>query len=172
LRVSAGRLTPSLAVELAVEAQLLVHTLLQATDGPPTVEKLLAGKRERFGFDFLDVHGAFVPGSRAAIYIHIATPQPDNQVSRSRSSGSHPAIPQRPFRATDPKGIYVQVDLDQQKLLAHGLSAQDVSHALAQQNIVLPAGDQKIGALDFLVQTNASPVNVDTFNTLLGVFLL
>jgi multidrug efflux pump subunit AcrB len=61
---------------------------------------------------------------------------------------------------------YVQVDLDQQKLLAYGLSAQDVSHALAQQNIVLPAGDQKIGALDFLVETNASPVNVDTFNSL------
>src|ERR1700732_416327 len=61
---------------------------------------------------------------------------------------------------------YVQVDLDQQKLLAYGLSAQDVSHALAQQNIVLPAGDQKIGALDFLVVTNASPVNVDTFNDL------
>jgi multidrug efflux pump subunit AcrB len=61
---------------------------------------------------------------------------------------------------------YVQVDLDQQKLLAHGLSAQDVSRALAQQNIVLPAGDQKIGALDFLVVTNASPVNVDSFNAL------
>jgi multidrug efflux pump subunit AcrB len=61
---------------------------------------------------------------------------------------------------------YVQVDLDQQKLLAHGLSAQDVSHALAQQNIVLPAGDQKIGALDFLVVTNASPVNVASFNAL------
>ena len=59
---------------------------------------------------------------------------------------------------------YVQVDLDQQKLLAHGLSAQDVAHALAQQNIVLPAGDQKIGALDFLVVTNASPVNVASFN--------
>ncbi len=60
----------------------------------------------------------------------------------------------------------VQVDLDQQKLLAHGLSAQDVSHALGQQNIVLPAGDQKIGSLDFLVETNASPVNVSTFNAL------
>ncbi len=60
----------------------------------------------------------------------------------------------------------VQVDLDQQKLLAHGLSAQDVSHALAQQNIVLPAGDQKIGTIDFLVETNASPVDVATFNAL------
>jgi multidrug efflux pump subunit AcrB len=60
----------------------------------------------------------------------------------------------------------VQVDLDQRRLLAHGLSAQDVAHALGQQNIVLPAGDQKIGALDFLVETNASPINVATFDTL------
>src|SRR6202167_1544769 len=60
----------------------------------------------------------------------------------------------------------VEVDLNQQKLLAHHLSAQDVGHALAQQNIVLPAGDEKIGALDFLVETNASPVEIATFNAL------
>ena len=60
----------------------------------------------------------------------------------------------------------VEVDLNQQKLLANGLSAQDVSHALAQQNIVLPAGDQKIGAIDYLVETNASPVKVASFNAL------
>src|SRR3984957_6596308 len=61
---------------------------------------------------------------------------------------------------------YVQVDLDQRKLLANGLSAQDVARALAKQNIVLPAGDQKIGAIDYLVETNASPVNIATFNSL------
>jgi multidrug efflux pump subunit AcrB len=60
----------------------------------------------------------------------------------------------------------VQVDLDQRELLAHGLSAQDVAHALAQQNIVLPAGDQKIGAIDYLVQTNASPLDIASFNSL------
>jgi len=61
---------------------------------------------------------------------------------------------------------FVEVDLDQHKLLAHGLSAQDVSHALAMQNIVLPAGDQKIGAIDYLVETNSSPVRVASFNDL------
>src|SRR6202140_659816 len=60
----------------------------------------------------------------------------------------------------------VEVDLNQQKLLALGLSAQDVSAALAKQDIVLPAGDQKIGAIDFLVQTNAQPGDVATFNSL------
>ena len=62
--------------------------------------------------------------------------------------------------------VNVEVDLDQQKLLAYGLSAQDVSAALAKEDIVLPAGDQKIGTIDFLVQTNAQPVEVTTFNSL------
>src|SRR6201988_2018025 len=60
----------------------------------------------------------------------------------------------------------VEVDLDPAKLLEHGLSATDVGHALANQNIVLPAGDQKIGAIDYMVQTNATPVEIDTFNNL------
>jgi multidrug efflux pump subunit AcrB len=72
------------------------------------------------------------------------------------------AIP-APYGGTQ---IFVEVDLDQHKLLAHGLSAQDVSRALAKQNIVLPAGDQKIGAIDYLVETNASPINIATFNEL------
>jgi multidrug efflux pump subunit AcrB len=60
----------------------------------------------------------------------------------------------------------VEVDLDQTKLLAHGLTATDVGAALASQNIILPAGDQKIGALDFMVATNATPLQMDAFNNL------
>jgi multidrug efflux pump subunit AcrB len=60
----------------------------------------------------------------------------------------------------------VEVDLDQTKLLEYGLSATDVGRALATQNIVLPAGDQKIGAIDYMVATNASPLAIDAFNDL------
>ncbi len=60
----------------------------------------------------------------------------------------------------------VQVDLDRDKLLQYGLSATDVGAALASQNIVLPAGDQKIGPVDYLVQTNSTPPAMDTFNNL------
>ena len=60
---------------------------------------------------------------------------------------------------------YVEVDLDQTKLLEHGLSATDVGHALASQNIVLPAGDQKIGPIDFMVVTNATPIAIDASTT-------
>lgn len=61
---------------------------------------------------------------------------------------------------------YVQVDLDQQKLLARGLSGSDVLAALGEQNVVVPAGDQKIGQIDYLVTTNAAPVEIATFNNL------
>jgi multidrug efflux pump subunit AcrB len=60
----------------------------------------------------------------------------------------------------------VQVDLDRGKLLQYGLSASDVGNALAVQNIVLPAGDQKIGPVDFMIQTNSSPLQIDRFNNL------
>src|ERR1700759_4688002 len=60
----------------------------------------------------------------------------------------------------------VEVDLDPAKLLEHGLSATDVGHALANQNIVLPAGDQKIGAIDYMVATNATPIAIDNFNNM------
>jgi multidrug efflux pump subunit AcrB len=60
----------------------------------------------------------------------------------------------------------VEVDLNPTQLLEHGLSAADVGHALANQNIVLPAGDQKIGAIDYMVATNATPIQIDTFNNI------
>ena len=62
--------------------------------------------------------------------------------------------------------LNVEIDLDQRKLLAHGLSAVDVGNALKTQNVVLPAGDQKIGAIDYMVESNASPIQVAAFNNL------
>ena len=60
----------------------------------------------------------------------------------------------------------VEVDLDREKLLQYGLSAADVGAALSRQNIVLPAGDQKIGPVDYMVQTNSTPVKIESFNDL------
>ncbi|WP_321817091.1 MULTISPECIES: efflux RND transporter permease subunit [unclassified Paraburkholderia] len=72
------------------------------------------------------------------------------------------AIP-TPFGGTT---LNVEIDLDQTKLLSHGISAVDVAAALKRQNVVLPAGDQKIGALDFMVQTNSTPAEISTFNNM------
>ncbi|MXV36535.1 MULTISPECIES: efflux RND transporter permease subunit [unclassified Saccharibacter] len=52
---------------------------------------------------------------------------------------------------------FVMVTLNQQQLRAHHLSAMDVQNAMHNQNIVLPAGDQKIDSVDWMVQTNATP---------------
>lgn len=58
------------------------------------------------------------------------------------------------------------VFLNQDALLARKLSSMDVFNALNKQNVVIPSGDQKIGNFDFMVQTNATPFTVDTFDNI------
>ncbi|UZR27370.1 efflux RND transporter permease subunit [Methylococcus mesophilus] len=58
------------------------------------------------------------------------------------------------------------VSLDKQKLLAHNVTATDVHNAFGDQSIVLPAGDMKIKQTDWMVQTNATPMQVEDFNNI------
>lgn len=58
------------------------------------------------------------------------------------------------------------VSLDPQKLLARHLTPTDVHDALKKQALVLPAGDQKIKSIDWMVQTNASPLSMEDFNNI------
>ncbi|HEX4584303.1 MAG TPA: efflux RND transporter permease subunit [Burkholderiaceae bacterium] len=60
----------------------------------------------------------------------------------------------------------VQVDLNPQALRAYGLSGNDVTAAIGAQNLILPAGTQKIGDLEYFVSINASPKKVDELNDL------
>jgi CzcA family heavy metal efflux pump len=62
--------------------------------------------------------------------------------------------------------LQVQVDLDQQAMQAHGVSAEDIVNAVSAQNLILPAGDQKIGKFDWNVSLNASPLNLEKINDL------
>ena len=62
--------------------------------------------------------------------------------------------------------LQVQIDLDQQAMQSHGVSAEDVVNAVSVQNLILPAGDQKIGKFDWNVSLNASPVNLEKINDL------
>src|ERR1700743_3612942 len=64
------------------------------------------------------------------------------------------------------KILQVQVDLDQQAMQSHNISAEDVVNAVSAQNLILPAGDQKIGKFDWNVALNASPVMLDKINDL------
>jgi multidrug efflux pump subunit AcrB len=64
------------------------------------------------------------------------------------------------------KVLDVQVDLDQQAMQAHNVSADDVVNAVSAQNLILPAGDEKIGKFDWNIALNASPVMLDRLNNL------
>src|SRR6201991_1109318 len=60
----------------------------------------------------------------------------------------------------------VQVDLDAQALRSKGLSGSDVVAAIASQNLILPAGTQKIGNLEYYIGINASPEKIEEMNDL------
>jgi len=58
----------------------------------------------------------------------------------------------------------VMVDLDPDALFAHGLSPSDVSTAISNQNLIIPAGSAKMGAQEYPVKINSSPDVIDAFN--------
>ena len=60
----------------------------------------------------------------------------------------------------------IQIDLDPQLMQAEGLSPQDVGAALADQNLIIPAGTAKIGTFEYVVKLNDSPEAVDELNNL------
>ena len=64
------------------------------------------------------------------------------------------------------KARQIMVDLDPQKLQANGLSASDVSNAINAQNVILPAGTQKLGEREYNVRLNSSPQVLDMLNDL------
>ena len=64
------------------------------------------------------------------------------------------------------KILQAQVDLDQQAMQAHNVSAEDIVNAISAQNLILPAGDAKVGKFDWNVALNASPVLLDRINEL------
>ena len=60
----------------------------------------------------------------------------------------------------------VQIDIDQAKLRALGLSAQDIVDTIAQQNLITPVGTQKIDTFEYIVSLNASPTQIAEMNDL------
>jgi len=60
----------------------------------------------------------------------------------------------------------IMVDLDLQALQAKSLSALDVSGAINAQNLLLPAGNVKMGEREYTVRLNSSPDTVAELNDL------
>jgi len=60
----------------------------------------------------------------------------------------------------------VQVDLNTQAMQAEGLSPVDVQQAIADQNLILPAGSAKIGSYEYQVDMNGAPQTIEELNNL------
>src|ERR1700677_3834413 len=60
----------------------------------------------------------------------------------------------------------IQIDLDSSALQSLGLSGNDVANALAAQNLITPAGTQKIGGFEYVIQLNNSPLKIEELGDL------
>ena len=60
----------------------------------------------------------------------------------------------------------IQVDLNTQAMQAEGLSPADVQSAIADQNLILPAGTAKIGSYEYQVDMNGAPQTIEELNDL------
>jgi multidrug efflux pump subunit AcrB len=58
----------------------------------------------------------------------------------------------------------VMVDLDLDAMYARGVSPNDVSTAISNQNLIIPAGTAKMGPTEYNVKLNSSPDVVEAFN--------
>jgi multidrug efflux pump subunit AcrB len=62
------------------------------------------------------------------------------------------------------KARAIMVDLDPNKMYSNHLSATDVSNAMNQQALILPAGTAKVGDREYFVRMNSSPPTVEELN--------
>jgi multidrug efflux pump subunit AcrB len=60
----------------------------------------------------------------------------------------------------------IQIDADPQALHSFGLTAQDIANALAAQNLIIPAGTEKIGQFEYNILLNNAPSNVPDLGNL------
>lgn len=60
----------------------------------------------------------------------------------------------------------VQVDLNPEAMQAYNVSAQDINTAILNQNLILPAGTEKIGPYEYFIKLNSSPIELNEFNNL------
>ena len=58
----------------------------------------------------------------------------------------------------------IEADLNLQAMQANNISPQDVTNALTAQNLIIPAGTEKIGRFEWHIRLNSSPVAIDEIN--------
>jgi multidrug efflux pump subunit AcrB len=58
----------------------------------------------------------------------------------------------------------IQVDINPEALRSKRLSAADVSNAIGNQNLIIPAGTEKIGGIEYNIKLNSSPLRAEELN--------
>jgi CzcA family heavy metal efflux pump len=58
----------------------------------------------------------------------------------------------------------IMVDIDSSALNGAGLSPSDVVNAISAENLILPAGTEKIGGIEYAVELNGSPDTIQELN--------
>jgi multidrug efflux pump subunit AcrB len=86
-----------------------------------------------------------------------------NQIIRAQIATIYGASIPYPFGGATRQ---IQIDLKPEALRAQGLSASDVNNAIANQNLLVPAGTEKIGSTEYNVRLNASTAKIDELNDL------
>jgi multidrug efflux pump subunit AcrB len=86
-----------------------------------------------------------------------------NQTVRAQVATIYGAAVPYPFGGATRQ---VQIDLKPDALRAQGLTANDVNNAITNQNLIVPAGTQKIGDTEYNVKLNSSPLKIDEINDL------
>lgn len=58
----------------------------------------------------------------------------------------------------------IMADIDMQKIEARGMTPEEITKAIAGQNVIIPSGNAKIGNKDYLVTLNNAPQTVNEMN--------
>ncbi|HUN76071.1 MAG TPA: efflux RND transporter permease subunit [Steroidobacteraceae bacterium] len=86
-----------------------------------------------------------------------------NQIMRTQIANVAGASIPYPFGGATRQ---IQVDLRPSELRAQGLSPNDVQSTLIDQNLIVPAGTEKIGDTEYDVRLNGSPLTIERLNDL------
>ncbi len=59
----------------------------------------------------------------------------------------------------------IMVDLDPTRMMAHGVTADEINRAMLGQNVILPTGSIRVGKTEYLLQMNNIPTDMEKLNT-------
>jgi multidrug efflux pump subunit AcrB len=147
---------PGVDINLAM-AQVTAFGQLSLRFMPPGIQPPL----------ILKYNAATVPIIQLAMSSNTATEAQlfdfGNQVVRTQIATVYGAAIPYPYGGA---ARQIQIDLKPDALRAQGLTANDVNSAITNQNLIVPAGTQKIGDTEYNVRLNASPLKVEQLNDL------